>query len=291
VTALEAPTTTALAPWFGSNRMLAHSVAEELSGCRWVGVPFAGGMSELFHIKANTIVACDLHRHVINLANVVKSDELRPRLIRELRRTPFHEDALDAAQERCKERETSGEFGDPLAWAVDYFVTCWMGRSSIAGIDDQFCGRLSARWNANGGDSATRFRNAARALAHWGRIMRRCSFRCLDAFEFLPKCEDAGATGIYPDPPFPQVGRRYRHNAGSTDAEERAWHIRLRDALLRFEKARVVCRFYDHPLIRELYPEPRWTWRTLKGRKQSNAEAAEVLILNGPSRAKPGNLF
>lgn len=42
---------TALAPWFGSNRMLARYVGEELAGCQWVGVPFAGGMAEIFQIE------------------------------------------------------------------------------------------------------------------------------------------------------------------------------------------------------------------------------------------------
>jgi hypothetical protein len=51
----------------------------------------------------------------------------------------------------------------------------------------------------------------------------------------------------------------------------------------------VVCRFYDHPLIHEIYPEGRWTWRRLVGRKQSNAEASELLVINGPSQAKANN--
>lgn len=31
------PTTTAIAPWYGSNRILAKHVGEELAGCTWVG--------------------------------------------------------------------------------------------------------------------------------------------------------------------------------------------------------------------------------------------------------------
>jgi len=74
-------------------------------------------------------------------------------------------------------------------------------------------------------------------------------------------------------------------------------HRRLADKLATFTTARVVCRFYDHPLVRELYPEQRWTWRHLAGgRKQTNGDAPEVLLLNGPSRvavvpATGGGLF
>jgi hypothetical protein len=52
----ETMTTRAIAPWFGAARLIAESVGEEMAGCRWVGVPFAGSMSELAHIRAGSIV-------------------------------------------------------------------------------------------------------------------------------------------------------------------------------------------------------------------------------------------
>jgi len=283
---------TALAPWFGAARLISRHVGDELAGCRWVGVPFAGGMTELLYIDAPTIVVSDIHRHVINLARCVQDERLRPDLIRRLARLPFHPDCLSEAQERCKLWESSPSSERPcLSAATDYFVCCWMGRSGKAGIDDEFNGGLSIRWNANGGDSNTRYRSAIRSLVHWGRVMRRCNFSVMDCFDFIDRCEDADGHAIYCDPPFPEAGRRYRHNAGDTAEVE--WHTRLWIKLARFFRTRVVCRFYDHPLIRELYPEPEWKWRRLKGRKQSNAEAPEVLVINGPSLAADteGGLF
>ena len=118
--------------------------------------------------------------------------------------------------------------------------------------------------------------------------MRRCSFETMDAFAFLARCEDIKGHGIYCDPPFPGVGRRYKYNAGQTAAAEREWHTRLRDALERFTLTRVVCRFYEHPLIRELYCLPSWEWNVFDGRKQSNEAAPEVLLTRGslPPTAK-----
>lgn len=186
-------TTTALAPWFGSNRMLAPLVGQELRGCKWVGVPFGGGMAEVAHIKASTIVVSDLHRHVINLALCVKSDEHRGHLVRILDSQPFHPTMLEAAQRTC---------------------------------------------------------------------------------ERLDRCEDAAGHGLYCDPPFPGPGDRYKHRF--TEVQ----HETLARRLAAFKLTRVVCRFYDHPLIRRLYPEGQWTWRILEGRKQSNEKAPEVLIVN-----------
>lgn len=42
----DAPKVSAIASWFGSNRMLAPRVGEALTGCDWVGIVFAGGMCE-----------------------------------------------------------------------------------------------------------------------------------------------------------------------------------------------------------------------------------------------------
>ena len=67
--------------WFGSNSENAAEVGRLLEGCRFVGIPFAGGMSEVPFITAKQILANDLHRGVINLARVVRDDVARAALI------------------------------------------------------------------------------------------------------------------------------------------------------------------------------------------------------------------
>jgi hypothetical protein len=287
----EKPTITALAPWFGSNRTLAAEVGKELTGCRWVGVPFAGGMTELLYIDAPTIVVGDLHHHVINLARVAAHPTLGPQLYRRLRRRVFHELEHSLSQDLASLVEIV-EPAKPIDYpcidsAEQYFVAVWMGRSAKAGIDDEFNGGLPVRWNANGGDSCKRYRSAVSSLPAWRRTMQRCTFLVKNAFEFLAEIQDVDRHGIYCDPPFIDAGKRYKYNCGKTAADQEAWHRTLAGAVSRFEKARVVCRFYDHPLIRELYPETRWTWRLLKGRDQANNGAKpEVLLVNRSSGGK-----
>lgn len=272
---------TALAGWHGGNRMLASSVGVALDGCSWVAVLFAGSMAEVPHIRARTILCNDQHTWIINLARVVANDALRQLLIRQLsRKCPLHPVELADAQAFCK---THVPIGLDLDAAVNYFVTAWMGRASRAGTKSEFDGAPAIRWNAGGGDSTVRYFSAIRALVPFSQSLRRCTFETKDAFEILERCEDASGVGVYADPPFPEAGRKYTHNAGQTEVEERQWHIRLRDALERFTKTRVVCRFYDHPLIRELYSAEWWDWRILKGRKQSNEAAPEVLLVNRAS--------
>jgi DNA adenine methylase len=278
---------TALAGWFGGNRLLAPAVGEQLGRLKWCGVPFAGGMAELPHIDAASILVNDLHRHVINLARVAAADPTRAELIRRLRGKLFHPDELSKCQKICKAQWPTDVLSVDLAEA--YFLCCWMGRSGKAGTTDEFNGRTSTRWNNNGGSSVVRYHSAIRQLVRFGRIARRCAFETMDAFEFIGRHEDTAGHGIYCDPPFPGAGRKYQHNAGATDAEEESWHARLATALGCFYDTRVVCRFYEHPLIRRLYNG--WTFVPLVGRKQSNEDAAELLVINGPSYAADAQLF
>lgn len=289
--------TTALAAWYGSNRMLAAHVGRELDGLGWVGVAFAGGMSEVPHIRARSLVVNDAHRHVMNLARVVADPNLGPELYRRLRGLVFHPDVLSVAQQRCVAREAAmfEAYGDDLfsapadpnaapdlLWAVDYAVAVWMGRSGKAGKRDEFKGKLSTRWNAGGGDSAVRFHSWVRSLPAWRRTLRRCSFTTLDGFGFVERTPDDADNGLYLDPPFPGAGDLYKHTFGPIG------QTRLAEAVSRFERTRVVMRFYDDALVRHLYPEgPRWTWVRRVGRKSSNKAADEVLIINGPSRSQP----
>ena len=269
----------AIAPWFGSGRIGAKLVGHELRGCSFVGIPFGGGMCELQHVRdARTVLVNDLHSHVINLASVIADDELRPELIKTLEGLPFHPSTLSNAQESCRT-----VWGSPTArenrtqWAADYFVAAWMARNGTAGTEREFEAGISLRWNANGGDSAKRFRNATQSLDAWSCVMRRCTFTCADGIEMVERFEDSDGHAIYIDVPFPGPGAGYRHKFN--DAMQR----RLACALRRFTRTRVVCRFYDHPLVRELYGDDGWEWKPRSGRKQTNEKALEFLIVRNGS--------
>lgn len=266
--------TRALAPWFGSNRTLAHHVGAHLDGCEWVGVPFAGGMSELAHITARTVVVNDLHRHAINLAYVV--GQQGGELAAYLDSLPFHPDTLARAQDRCQLIEAGDLVGPEhtFEWAAAYFVCAWMSRNGTAGTEREFDAALSVRWDAGGGDSAKRFRGATESLTEWQEVMRRHTFTCLDVFAFLDKVKDRPAHGLYLDPPFPGPGDAYRHKF--TEPHQHQLAARLGS----LTQCRVVVRFYDHPLVRHLYPEPFWVWHHLAGgRTQANNAAPEVLLI------------
>lgn len=177
----------------------------------------------------------------------------------------------DAMDRKCPETE---EFQTDYLDSLNYFITAWMGRSGQALTDAEYKGGLAVRWNASGGDSVVRWRSAIEALRAWRKILARATFTVLDCFEFLDKCKDEDGHGLYCDPPWPDDGDKYTHKF--TESMQR----RLAARLAEFQRMRVVVRYGDHPLIRELYPEPHWTWHWVTGRTQANKEKAEVLLVN-----------
>jgi DNA adenine methylase len=271
--------TTALAPVFGSNRLNAALPGVLLQGCKFIAVAFAGGLPEVAGMKARTIIVNDRHSHIINLAMVAADSRLGPALRRKLKRLAFHPLILLTAQHMCRGWEEGGTdkwngITPILPWAVDYFVCAWMARNGTAATDGEFTAGMSIRWDAGGGDSCVRFRSATESLREWQSILARCTFTCMDAFHFLDQVKDTDGHGLYCDPPWPTDGFAYKHKF--TEKDQR----RLAEKLTTYKKAKVVVRYGDHPLIRELYREPHWTWREVTGRTQTNDAKREVLLMN-----------
>lgn len=272
-----------LLPWFGSCSENAATVGKALEGCKFVGLPFAGGMSEVPFITAKQILANDRHRMVINLCTVIQNNAKRKWLIEQADAMPYHPDILETAQRKAQEFAAQMEAGEHVKSdheaALAYFVCCWMGRGGNAGTADELKGSLPIRWNANGGGSNRRYRTAIEALDAWGETFRRCEFTCLDAFDFLAKIPDTVETGIYTDANWPDLGDEYLHKI------DLAWQCKLAGVLRRFDKARVVVRFGEHPLIRELYTEVcGWTWSPMESRNQANDIKPEFLIVRNGAR-------
>lgn len=275
-----------LLPWFGSCTENAANVGKALEGCKFVGIPFAGGMSEVPFITAKQILANDRHRMAINLCTVIQNDAKRQWLIEQADAMPYHPDILETAQRKAKEFAAQIEAGEHVKSdheaALAYFVCCWMGRGGNAGTVDELKGSLPIRWNANGGGSNRRYRTAIEALDEWGETFRRCEFTCMDGLEFIDRRDertgklslDVDETGVYVDAPWPDAGDGYLH--GFTEDQQR----RLATALAGFANARVVVRFGEHPLIRRLYLESDgWVWHPMESRNQANDIKPEFLII------------
>lgn len=264
-------------PWFGADTLVCDQYAARLKGCKHVTVPMCGGLSLprclIEQGGINEIICSDAHNLAINLYTCVADRELRADLLERLNRAPFHESLLAESQEMCKAHDIV-ESTD-VTMAFHYFVTAWMGRSGKAGTESEFKGGLAFRWDAGGGSSPLRFQTAVRSLEEvWAPVCERCSFLCRSWEASLGDVIDSEMCGIYCDPPWPGLGDSYRHKFSERD------HRALKEALA-FNAARVVIRYGDHPLIRDLYGnQGDWFIQEITSRNQSNAGVKELCITN-----------
>jgi DNA adenine methylase len=299
----------AIAPWFGGKRSMAPIIVKQLGTMfKQYFEPFCGSMAVLFAMPLRQPMPAetvnDLHGDLINLARVLQSPfaiELYDRTMRTL----VCEDLLEEA-----ERILSNTPFDPdglysmcsVERAYWYFVASWMGRNGVAGTaatDYQ----MAVRWTPNGGSPATRFRSCVESIPAWHERLRNVVILRRDAFDIIPKFDDADHTAIYVDPPYPAESRAggkgpgghkgtYLHEYLHEFTHDSLYgddHERLAKMLRQFEHARVVVSTYDCPRYRELYKE--WTFidcarmknlHQQNGRGQRSKVAPEVLIVNGP---------
>lgn len=279
-----------LAPWFGADLAIAEDAADLIGKRAWVGIPFCGGCSIIPFLNTRSGLCSDLHRHIINLAKVVRDPAMKPRLIDRLGGELFHPDVLRDAQRRCIERMELGtarlfataadeQLTDPVEWAADYFIACWMARGGTAGKRTEFTQSLAVRYTATGGGSAVRFRSAVESIEAWSAALQRWDFECLDVFDFLASVKDEPNHALYIDAPWPDLGKEYEH---SFDTRKQ---IALRDRLEAFENITIVVRFGEHGLIESLYNKPCWIWHRQSSRNQRNNEVKEALIVKGRAAA------
>lgn len=280
---------TAVGNWYGSAREQARRIADELKGCTLVVLPACGGGSELADIDAPKLIVNDKHKHIINLMMVMADPLLGPKFYRRLRRMAFHAATLYEAQLYCRDVEVrmnetgslfvgsspvKGEWTvDKLEWACQYAICSWMGRGGKGGTPGEFTGALPVRYTPNGGGSGQRFHNWVASFAAWRRILRRCEFSSLDMFDLIPKLSDRKGVGVYVDPPWLGAGDLYSMRFTHND------HTRLETALRRFNDARIVVRYGDHPFIRDLYAGNGWRFIEYASKDQDNKAVPEVLIV------------
>jgi DNA adenine methylase len=285
----------ALAPWFGGKRTLAPKIVRELGEHRAYWEPFCGGVSVLMAKPvARMETVNDLHGDVTNLARIVAHPTHGPAFYRRVRRLVVSDDSLAQADDLVRAGDWHSE-ALSLDRAIAFFVTCWMGRNGECGLAKAERGRyLAVRWTPSGGDSCTRWNSAVDSIPAWRRRLRDVMVLTRDGFDVLEKIRDEEGTAIYLDPPYLVKSDQYMYDfdEGFMGADD---HSRLADLVTkRFQKARVVISYYDHPRLRELYP----SWNIVACPMNKNMSsvsspskpkvANEILLINAPSFTKEG---
>lgn len=287
----------AIAPWFGGKRTMAPDIVQQLGKHTQYFEPFCGSMAVLFAKQpSQKETVNDLHGDLVNLARVLQERPLAEELYDRVGRCLFGDDIL--RQARAVLTAIDMPQTPNVVRAFWYFVASWMGRNGTAGtarIDYQ----LAVRWTKGGGSPTVRWKHAVESIPEWHERLLNVVILNRDAFLFIDRFEDIKETAIYVDPPYAVEtrgkasgdgkGGRYLYEFEHGDTLYSDDHVRLRDILVAYKKARVVVSYYDCSRIRELYLG--WTFidkhrqkhlHAQNGRGARRKEAPEVLIVNGP---------
>jgi DNA adenine methylase len=282
--------TKALAPWFGCKRSLCERIVAEIGKHRSYWEPFSGSMAVLLGKEPVSYeVANDMHGELVNLARVVKSEdtavELYSRLSRVIPSRELFGECMEMVRPGDKVRLPAPELPDVIR-AEAYFIASWTGMNGVAGTrstNTNFC----KRFTAEGGSPTVRFRRAVESIPWWHDRLRNVMVLSEDAFGLLDRIGDEDGTVIYCDPPYVKKSTSYRHDFKTED------HARLGEALRRFKKTRVVVSYYDDPLLKDIYPAPKWRWERIEvsralavsSQGRVRTPATELLLINdGESR-------
>lgn len=297
-------------PWFGGKRTLASDIVEELGAHKAYWDLFCGSLAvPLAKMPALQETVCDLHGDLINAAWVLQREESAVQLYGMVNRSMFTEDLFEKARHILS--STSVPETPDVDRAYWYFVFSWMGRNGLAGTSRALTSALAIRYTSGGGSPVTRFRSAGESIPPWHYRLLNMLILKRDAFTLLPEIEDKEGTCLYIDSPYlfetrsdgaaHEKGARYLHDfdgpalgglfAASSSEEDK--HDLLARELRRFEKARVVISYYDHPRLKSLYEG--FTFRSLTMHKniasqnrrglEGVVDAPEILIMKGPSYA------
>ncbi|NIP26654.1 MAG: DNA adenine methylase [Phycisphaerae bacterium] len=278
----------AIAPWFGGKRRLAPLIADLLGRHRAYWEPFCGSMAVLFAKKPCEMETVnDLHGDLINLARIVQDKELGFKLYDKLSRTLYAEQFFREAKKRWLSAPRDFDAAEPdIDRAYDYFVASWLGINGVSGTER--CNyQFALRWCVGGGQGAIRWTSVIESMPAWHKRLRNVVIIQRDAFEIIENIKDKHHTAVYCDPPYIEKSDKYVHDFNEND------HQRLAQALQRFEKARVIVSYYDHPKLETLYEGfekitvtgSRQSLRnaTREKKKKARIEVPEVLLINGPA--------
>lgn len=250
-----------LIPYIGgkhrlARRLVAHCAAER--GDLLVDV-FGGSAAVTLAASDHfqKLIYNDIDGDLVNLFRVVSDPGQRRRLLQLLRWLPPSRQVFDEDGEQYRAGGHSfSRVSDPVERA----------RRTLYRHAFAFGGKIAAGGFAiSTGDrdrikEVARYRNILRKLARIGELFRRVMIEHLHFSDVIRIHGRRKSACLFIDPPYHGSESYYSRSFGQHD------HVFLAEQLAAVP-ARVVATYYDSPLIRDLYPEPQWTWQSIAATK------------------------
>jgi len=248
-------------PYIGGKHRAAREIAKRLhaTGADTLVDVFGGSASVLLNAGFKKRIYNDASGDLVVFFQVLADDVNRRVLIRRLRYTPPSRQIFD----QYHDLYIRGCFSlslikDPVerACAVFYRHCFSFGGKVHNG------GFAVSTGNRHGIKEIVRYHNTLRRLISIGHFFRETMIEHKDYSKIISLYGVKPNVVLFVDPPYDGTERYY------SMLFSRADHVFLAHQLSDC-RAKVVCTYYDSPLIRELYPDNRWIWERIEATKNS----------------------
>jgi len=247
--------------YLGGKHRMARHIAERLhaTGADCLVEVFGGSAAVMLHAGYEKRVYNDASDDLVTLFRVLADPERKRLLHRQLRFTP--------PARRIFQEDYAGYVRNGLSFShitnpVDRARAVFYRHQYVFGGKVRSGGFSVSTGNRFGIKEVRAYRNTLRRLAHFARFFRETVIECLDYQDCCSRYGRRANCVLYVDPPYVGTENMYSHLFGRAD------HVFLAE-LLSNCAASVVLTYYDHPLIRQLYPDARWQWEAVVATRNS----------------------
>lgn len=248
-------------PYIGGKHRLAKQIAVYLqaTGADCMVDVFGGSAAVLLAAGFNKRVYNDLDGDLVNLFRVLADPERRRDLFRMIRWTPPSRTVFDEVRDQYRRGGLSfSNIGKPVDRAFCTFylhMFSFGGKTRSGGMSVSVRDRFDIK-------EVGRYRNTLGKLARVGDFFRTTVIEAMHYSDLISFYGNKDNVVLFVDPPY--VGTEHYYSAPFSQGD----HVFLAHQLAGC-MASVVVTYYDHPLIRSLYPEPAWAWHGIQATKNS----------------------
>lgn len=246
--------------YVGSKISLSKQLAGRLqaTGSQTLVDVFGGSASVLLNSGFIKRVWNDKNGDLVNLFRVMADEYLRGKLFFRLSNLPLCRQVFEDDYHVFLEGGYSfARIKDPVERARATFYRqslCFGGKQTTGGFQISTLDRTHIK-------ELSKYRNVLKAFDKFGRFFRDTIIEHMDATDLVQTYSRMRGIVFFVDPPYP--GCREDYYATRFPIFE---HTFLAEAL-RISPHPVICTFYDHPIVRDLYPEDVWEYEVVQGRK------------------------
>jgi DNA adenine methylase len=267
-------------PYIGGKHRIAGRLAEYLraTGADTLVDVFGGSAAVLLNSGFKKRIYNDISGDLVCLFRVLADSCSRGSLLKRLRWMPASRQVWNELSRGYVAHLFSfGYFADPIERAAATFFRhqfSFGGKGRSGGLSISTLDR-------HGIKEIVRYQGALRRMARLGKFFHNTMIENLDYADCVSLYGIKSNCVLFIDPPYVGTecyypGRRFSQGD----------HVFLANQLAGC-KAAVVCTYYDHPLIRDLYPSPMWRWENIVATKNSQfrgknkSKMLECILIKG----------